>query len=116
MTERRTRRSGLKSEALRLLLEAVRDRSEVSSIAVIDSRGIVMSGTGTDHELAILGAIAEPIAAGSVNELCERLTEGTDVIAKAVPSQRGTVFLAALGSRIGRMREAERGIQRILAA
>ena len=34
MNERRRRRSGRKDEALTLLLEAVRTRSEISSIAI----------------------------------------------------------------------------------
>lgn len=113
-SERRRRRSGIKDEALRLLLAAVKERSEVTSIAIVDSRGLVISGMGTARELAILGAVAQPIAGGKVNDLCERLTAGTDVIAKAVRSPRGTMYLAALGNRIGRMHEAARGIERIL--
>ena len=113
-TERRTRRSGIKDEALRLLLTAVKARSEVSSIAVVDARGIVISGMGTARELAILGAVAQPIAGGKINDLCERLTVGTDVMSKAVRSPRGTMYLAALGNRVGRMHEAALGVERIL--
>jgi predicted regulator of Ras-like GTPase activity (Roadblock/LC7/MglB family) len=113
-TERRRRRSGLADEALRLLLEAVKQRSDVTSIAVVDARGLVISGTGSPRELAILGAVAAPVAAGTVNELCERLTAGTDVMSKPVRSRRGTLYLAALGARVGRMHEAARGVERIL--
>ena len=115
MNERRQQRSGQKDEALRLLLAAVKARSDVSSIAVVDARGLVISGMGTAQELAILGAVAEPVAAGNVNGLCERLTEGTDVMSSALKSPRGTLYLAALGSRVGRMHEAARGIERILS-
>lgn len=111
--ERRTRRSGIKDEALRLLLAAVKQRSDVTSIAVIDSRGLVISGVGTARELAILGAVAEPVAAGNISDLCERLTAGTDVISRAVHGPRGTMYLAALGHRVGRMHEAARGVERI---
>ena len=114
-TERRSARSANKDEALCLLLAAVKKRSDVSSIAVVDSNGLVISGMGTLRELAILGAVAEPVASGEVSELCERLTKGTDVLAKAVPSSLGTIYLAALGSRVGRMHEAARGVERILA-
>lgn len=107
-------RSGETNEALRLLLAAVKDRSEVSSIAVVDAHGRVISGMGTAQELAILGAVAQPVAGGTLNGLCERLTEGTDVMAKALKSQLGTMYLAALGTRVGRMHEAARGIERIL--
>jgi hypothetical protein len=114
-TERRRRRSGLRDEALQLLLAAVKDRSDVTSIAVVDARGLVLSGLGTARELAILGTVAEPVAAGAVSALCERLTAGTDVMSKAVHSPRGTLYLAALGARVGRMHEAARGVERILA-
>jgi hypothetical protein len=114
MTERRKRRSGLEGEALRLLLAAVKERSEITSIALIDSRGLVISGMGTSRELAILGAIAQPVAGGKVTAACERLTVGTDVIAKAVRSPRGTMYLAALGDRVGRLTDATQGIERIL--
>ena len=105
---------GQKDEALRLLLAAVKARSDVSSIAVVDSRGLVISGMGSAEELAILGAVAEPVASGRVSDLCERLTEGTDILSSALKSGRGPLYLAALGSRVGRMHEAARGIERIL--
>ena len=114
-TERRRRRSGIKDEALRLLLAAVKERSDVTSIAIVDARGLVISGMGTPQELAILGAVAEPIAGGKVTDLCARLTTGTDVISKAVRSPRGTMYLAALGNRVGRMHEAAKSVERILA-
>lgn len=113
-TERRRTRSTIEGEALQLLLSAVKNRSDVSSIAVIDARGLVISGVGTARELAILGAVAEPVAAGTVTEVCERLTAGTDVMATTVRSARGTMYLAALGARVGRMHEAARGVERIL--
>jgi hypothetical protein len=113
-TERRRRRSGIENEALQLLLAAVKERSDVTSIAIIDAQGLVISGMGTAQELAILGAVAAPVAGGHVTDMCERLTAGTDVMAKAVSSPRGTLYLAALGSRVGRMHEAARGIERIL--
>lgn len=114
MNERRQLRSGQKDEALRLLLAAVKERSDVSSIAVVDARGCVISGMGTAQELAILGAVAQPVAGGTVSDLCERLTEGTDVLSQALRSPGGTLYLAALGSRVGRMHEAARGVERIM--
>ncbi len=96
------------------MLAAVKDRSDVSSIAIVDARGLVISGMGSAQELAILGAVAQPVAGGTVSELCERLTEGTDVLSKAIPSPRGEMYLAALGHRVGRMHEAALGIERIL--
>lgn len=114
--ERRVRRSGERGEALLHLLEAVRERSSVTSIAVVDARGGIVSGTGHARELAVLSAVAANVAAGVVTELCERLTVGTDVVATAVTTDTGKVYLAALGERVGRMSDAARGVARILAA
>ena len=113
MIERRRRRAVARPEALRLLLESVKQRSAISSIAVVDSKGLVVAGAGDDRELVILGTVAAPIAAGSVNVICERLTEGTDVFARSVDGQH---YLAALGEKVSRMSEATRAVKRILAA
>ena len=114
MNERRRTRSAQKDEALSLLLAAVKSRSDVSSIAIVDGRGNVISGMGTPQELAILGAIAQPVAGGTVDDLCQRLTQGTDVLSTPVNAKGGALYLAALGSRVGRMHEAAAGIERIL--
>jgi hypothetical protein len=98
-----------------MLLEAVRDRSEISSIAVVDSRGLVVSGAGTLRELAILGTVAAPAAEGFLTPSYDRLTEGTDVMARPVETPTGTMYLAALGRRVTKMVEAARGVERILA-
>jgi hypothetical protein len=105
----------MKDEALRLLLSAVKDRSEVTSIAIVDAKGLVISGMGSARELAILGVVAAPVAGGRMTDLCERLTVGTDVMSKAVSSSRGTVYLAALGSRVRKMSDAALGVERILS-
>src|SRR3954464_12169948 len=108
MNERRRRRSGHKAEALRLLLEVLRRRSDISSIAVVDSRGLVVSGSGTLRELAILGTVAAPAAEGFLSPAFERLTDGTDVMARQVDGPHGTLYLAALGRRVTRMVDAAR--------
>jgi hypothetical protein len=114
MIERRTRRSRNEGEALRLLLEAVRERSEVTSIAIVDARGRVVSGAGPEDELEVLGTVAAPAAHGFMNRAFDRMTEGTDVLARAIDTQTGTLYLAALGTRVSRMVDAARGVERIL--
>lgn len=114
MIDRRTRRSDKTGEALSLLLEAVRDRSEVSSIAIVDSRGRLVTGYGDEGELEVLGTVAAPAAHGFMSPAFDRLTAGTDVLARAIETKAGTVYLAALGSRVGRMVDAARGVERIL--
>lgn len=112
--ERRRKRSDNPTEALRLLLRTVRDRSDVTSIAVIDARGLVVAGTGPERELLVLGAVAAPAASGAFDRACERLTMGTDVLSCPLALEGETMYLAALGERVSRMPEAVRSATRIL--
>jgi hypothetical protein len=114
--ERRRRRSRNKLKALRLLLDSVRARSEISSIAIVDADGFVVAGCGEASELAVIGFVAERVAGGSVDAECEALTEGTDVLACPLAEGENRLYLAALGSRVRRMPEAARGVLRILAS
>src|SRR5260370_17045619 len=116
MLDRRLHRSTKKVEALKLLLEAVRDRSAVSSIAVIDAKGAVVCGAGDARELQILGVVAEPVAHGEMFDACERLTEGTDVLSRRVDlgAGRDATYLAALGERVTRIHEAPGALAPIL--
>ncbi len=115
MKERRRRRSERKDEALHLLLETVQRRSAVTSIALVDGRGLVVAGTGPEHELLVLGLVAAPAARGAFDATCERLTSGTDVVSCPVVVGEKKMYLAALGERVSRMPEAARGVGRILA-
>lgn len=112
--ERRRRRSTRRSEALDLLLEAVKERSDVSSIAVVDGRGLIVAGAGAEHELMILGAVAGFAASGEITPRFEELTKGTDVVACPVDIGEQQLILAALGDRVVRMPEAARSVARIL--
>jgi len=116
MNERRKRRSVRTSEALRLLLESVRERSQISSIAIIDGRGIVLEGVGAEHELLVLGMVAAPAASGTFGPACERVTEGTDVVSCPLAVGERRLYLAALGERVARMPDAARAVKRILRA
>lgn len=116
MNERRRRRSERKDEALHLLLESVQKRSEVTSVAVVDGRGMVVAGTGPEHELLVLGLVAAPAASGRLDATCEKLTAGTDVLSCSVNVGDRRMYLAALGERVTKMPEAARGVGRILRA
>lgn len=114
--ERRRRRSANRTEALAILLESVRQRSDISSIAIVDGRGTVVAGAGKDAELVVLGTIASRAAHGQIDAACEALTAGTDVLACPLAAGERRLYLAALGSRVARMPEAARGALRILAS
>jgi hypothetical protein len=112
--ERRTRRSANKSEALQLLLAAVRRRSAITSIAVVDSRGRVIAGDGPGRELFALGSIAAPASRGALDDACARLIADTDVLSCPLDIEGSRLYLAALGERVTRMPDAARGVARIL--
>ncbi len=116
MNERRRRRSERSEEALRYLLESVQKRSDVSSIALVDGRGMVVAGSGPEHELLVLGLVAAPAARGSLDATCERLTVGTDVLSCPFTVGERRLYLAALGERVSRMPEAAQSVGRILRA
>jgi hypothetical protein len=114
MNERRKKRSRDPREAIGLLLDTVRTRSDVSAIAVVNGQGAVVSGTGSARELEILAAVAAPAAHGYMGSAYDRLTSGTDVLARAIDTNAGTWYLAALGARVSRMVEAARAVERIV--
>lgn len=111
--ERRRNRSEDPNEALCHLLESVRQRSDVTSMAIVDDCGAVVAGVGPENELLVLGAVAAPAASGAFDPACDRLTSGTDVLACPLAID-GTMYLAALGQRVSRMPEAARSVARIL--
>ncbi|MDB4942235.1 MAG: hypothetical protein JWP97_1769 [Labilithrix sp.] len=86
----------------------------MSSVALVDAAGFVVSGIGTAEELAVLAVVARPASRGTITPLCEELTEGTDILASEVVTPAGTMILAALGERVARMHEAMCGVARIL--
>jgi hypothetical protein len=116
MTERRRRRSTNRVKALKLLLDGVRARSEVSSIAVVDAEGFVIAGSGDAGGLGVLGFVSERVARGAVDAECVELTRGTDVVACPLAAGDRRLYLGALGSRVRRMPEAARAVLRILAS
>jgi hypothetical protein len=62
--ERRTRRSTNCAEALALLLEAVRERAKLGSVALSDRTGILVAGAGHARECDELAAWA-PLVLGA---------------------------------------------------
>jgi hypothetical protein len=115
MTERRTKRSLDAVEALQYLTEAVADRSDVSAVAIVDDAGRIVAGTGMPRALVGLSRIAGPVARGEACVDLGHVTRDTDVMARRVDAACGTLYLAALGSRVRRMPEAARAIQRIVS-
>jgi hypothetical protein len=112
--ERRTRRSNDCYEAIQYLVEALADRSNVSSVVLTADNGSIVAGTGEADEMRELATIAGPLLRGEPCEDLDRVTIGTDILCRRVPLRAGTFYLAALGRRFRRMPDALHGIARIL--
>jgi hypothetical protein len=114
LTERRRKRSENWQEALQYLVEALYDRSEARAVALIDAAGRVVAGTGTWKDLKGLATITPPLGRGETCEAFETATEGTDFFARPIGVSGQTLYLAALGTRLGRLHESVKGVFRIL--
>jgi hypothetical protein len=116
MIERRIKRSRDREEALQYLTEAVADRSDVSAVVLVEQGGRIVAGTGMPREIVGLSRIAGPIARGEPCVDMGHVTRDTDVLARGIEAGGRTLYLAALGTRVRRMPEAARAVQRILSA
>lgn len=112
--ERRTKRSEDRDEALQYLVEALADRSEVEAVALVNDEGRIVAGMGMPNSVRGLAKIAAPMLRGDGSELFESATEGTDFFGRRIPLETGTLYLAALGSRVRKMHEAVYAVTRIL--
>ena len=117
-SERRSKRSDDRWEALQYLVEALADRSEAKAVVLIDESGRIMAGMGMAKDIVGLAKLARPVCRGEVCAELEAVTAGTDLFARVVPVvQRGsekTIYLAALGTKLRKMNDAVVGITRIL--
>ena len=101
--------------ALETLLRRVADESDVSALAVVDARGTHDGeGSGSKEALRGLARLARPVAEDEPCPDLEALTEGTDVLARAIGEGEDRVYLAALGQRVRRMVHTGEEIARIL--
>ena len=100
--------------ALEALLRRVADESDVSALAVIDAKGRTVAGVGPKEALRGLARLAKPVAEAEPCPELDALTEGTDVLARAIGHGDERVYLAAFGQRVRRMVHAGEEIARIL--
>lgn len=117
-SERRSKRSEDRWEALQYLVEALADRSEAKAVVLIDDAGRIMAGMGMAKDIVGLAKLARPVSRGEECAEFDAVTEGTDVFARVLPVvQMGTektIYLAALGTKLRKMNDAVAGITRIL--
>ena len=97
-------------------MEAVKDRSSVHAVALVDERDRIVAGTGAPHDLTGLARIARKVVRGECNLDHEEVTRGTDVLARGVHAGGRTLYFAALGERVTRLPEAAQAVERILAS
>ncbi len=117
-SERRSKRSEDRWEALQYLVEALADRSDAKAVVLIDDAGRIMAGMGMAKDIVGLAKLARPVCRGEECAEFDTVTEGTDVFARVLPVvQMGTektIYLAALGTKLRKMNDAVAGITRIL--
>ncbi len=115
MDERRTKRSGDRSEALQFLIESVADRSGARALVLLDDAGRIVAGTGMPREVASLVGAARDVAWRRASPaLLEQMDH--DVTARPVATRDGMLYFAALSERMTGLGDAVRAVQRILAA
>jgi len=112
--DRRMKRSQDREEALQYLIEALADRSQVEAVLLVNEEGHIVAGMGMPGEVRKLAQIAVPAVRGEEAELFESLTRGTDFFGREIPVVEGSLYLVALGTRVGKMHEAVYGVTRIL--
>ena len=114
MQERRTKRSEERHEALQYLVEAVADRSEVEAVVLVDDAGRIVAGTGMPVEVRDLARVAQPIARGDGDAIAA-IGDANDIMARGVSIGDRTLYFAASGTRVRKMTDAARAVQRIFA-
>lgn len=112
--ERRTKRSEDREEALQYLVEALADRSQVDAVVLVNDEGHIVAGMGMPKAVRGLARIAAPMVRGEGSEVFDAATEGTDFFGRHIPLASGSLYLAALGSRVRRMHEAVYAVARIV--
>jgi hypothetical protein len=116
MTERRSKRSNDRSEALQYLVEAVADRSHAPALVLVDDTGHIVAGMGMPREVAGLARAARDVAWGrSSPASIDKVTGGYDVTARSIATRDGMLYVAALGDRMTAVGDAVRAVQRITA-
>ncbi len=116
MTERRSKRSTDRTEALQYLVEAVADRSQAPALVLVDDGGRIVAGMGMPTEIAGLARAARDVAWGrSSPAKLESVTGGRDVTARSIATRDGMLYVAALGDRMHAVGAAVRAVQRITA-
>jgi hypothetical protein len=117
MTERRSKRSSERVEALQFLVEAVADRSNAPALVLVDDSGRIVAGMGMPTEVAGLARAARDVAWGrSSPQKLESVTGGGDVTARSIATRDGMLYVAVLGDRMTAVGDAVRAVQRIVTA
>ena len=116
MIDRRNKRSTQKKEAFQYLLEAVHDRSEVEAVALVDTRGNIVAGTGLPRDLEGIARVAGPVARGEECVEFDVVTATSDLFLRSIEAGGEWLYLVALGSRVRKMNDAAMAITRIATA
>jgi hypothetical protein len=115
-SERRRHRSEVIPEAVSLYLEALAARCNASALALANEDGLLVAGTRGDYDLeglAGLGATRPMLS--SAEDLLDEVSRGEDVYSHEVCIRGETFYLASIGARVPKVRDAVSALDRILS-
>jgi hypothetical protein len=85
-------------------------------MALVNEAGEVLASVGAPKEIDGLARLAGPWVRGEpCSDVFDRVTAGTDLVARGIQAQDETLYFAALGDRVRRLPDAARSVARILA-
>lgn len=113
MNERRKRRSNVPELALRFYLESVAEENQLHALALANSRGTLVAGTGS--RLPELAALARAGARGEGTDSFEEVTGGEDLYTRAMTIDEKTFYLASVGGPVRHVAHTERALRRLMS-
>ncbi len=125
MHDRRTQRSEVPQEAVRLFLQSVAERHGLDALTLANEDGLLLAGAASSGREALdldwIGAVGCLCAVRGrrgpgLGTLVERVTGGAQLTAAEMVLRGERLYLTAVGGRIPAGSEVGAGIERILAA
>ena len=114
--ERRRHRSDVIPEAVSLYLEALAERCNASALALANEDGLLVAGTRGDYDLeGLAGLGATSPMRSTAEDLLDQVSGGQDVYSHEVTIGGETFYLASIGARVPKVRDAVSALSRILS-
>jgi hypothetical protein len=112
MTERRSKRSEDKGEALQFLVEAIGDRCGVQTAILLDRAGRIVAGMGMPNDVMILARTARQ---GVWPERAQGGPRMPSFSAHAIATDDGMLYFASFGAQPESARAVAPAVRRIMS-